>query len=138
MEKQRGRAVRRAVRGIVAAAVFAVPAASGATTWVGQTRERVVCSGQGHYNGYYNFTLDMEPGLALGNLTYAGSDPIQMITQWTTDGKLSYFTAVGSTAAGDQITFFGVTRGFKMKGELVYSGWSSDCMSIGQIRGFQE
>ena len=138
MRKQFGNAIRRAVCWILAAAAIGAPAASGAATWVGQTHERLVCTGLGHENAAYAFTLEMDPGTNLGTLTYAGETPIQVITQWTNDGKWAYFTAVGMNDAGDYISLYGYTRGARMKGWLVYPSWSSDCLSFGALRAYAQ
>lgn len=137
MRRQHGRAVRRAVRWALAAALLWFPTAGSAATWVGGTKEKFVCPGLGHTVEYFNFTLDMQPGFGLGTLTYAGAQPIDVVAEWTNDGRWAYFTATGTEPNGGPLVFYGYTRGARMRGWVVYQSFGTDgCMSMGSLRAW--
>jgi hypothetical protein len=132
---------RRRVLGWIAGAlaVLGVPAASGASVFVGGTKQHVICPGLGHTDERTPFTLTMDPGFTLGTLTYAGGAPIDMVTNWTADGRGGAFTASGILANGGQISLYGWTRGAKMKGWVMAQSYAEDeCLTFGVLRAWAQ
>ena len=122
-----------------AAALLALPAASGASVFVGGAKQHFICPGLGHTDQRIAFTLTMEPGFTLGTLTYAGGPPIEMVTNWTADGAGGAFTASGIGPTGGPITLYGWTRGWKLKGWVVAQSYTEDeCMTMGVIKAWEQ
>jgi hypothetical protein len=134
-ERPRGNRVRRA-RWALAAALLLAPAASGATTWLGQTRVLAVCPGLGSETQYDDFTLQMEPGSGQGTLTIVGMDPVPVATDWAVEGKWGYFSASLADAAGGVVSFYGWIKGRRMRGWVLLHDYTSGCMLMGRLRGW--
>ena len=135
MSKQRR--VSAWIAGVVA--LLALPAASEAAVFAGGSKQHFICPGLGHSDPRVVFTLTMEPGFGLGQLTWAGGTPIEMITNWTADGAGGAFTASGIGPTGGPITLYGWTRGWKLKGWVVAQSYEADeCMSFGVVKAWQQ
>jgi hypothetical protein len=127
----------RAAGWILAAILLGMPAASGATVFVGGSKQTFVCPGLGHDHQYVPFTLDMAPGLTNGTLTYAGGAPIPVVTNWTADGQRAYFTASGNEPNGGPIVMYGFTRGARMRGWVIAQSYGTDaCLGYGPLRAW--
>ena len=122
-----------------AAALLALPAASGAAVYAGGAKQHVICPGLGHDDMRIAFTLAMDPGFGLGTLTYAGGAPIEVITNWTADGAGGAFTATGILPTGGAITLYGWTKGWKLKGWVVAQSYDVDeCMTMGLVKAWEQ
>ena len=113
MRKQYGRTM---IRWVLASALLWAPAASGAETFVGGTKERVICPGFGSEISYHDITLDMWQGPGTGQLTVAGIGTLEVVTDWMVDGKWGYFSASNQDADLGPVVLYGWIRGAKDEG----------------------
>jgi hypothetical protein len=126
---------KQVIRWVLVSALLWAPTASGAVTWVGMTKERSICPGMGSGITYHDFTLDMEPGSGFGTLTVVGGPPLPVATDWTVDGKYTYFAASIQDAEFGPVVFYGWTLGSKMRGWIVVHDYSTGCMVMGRLKG---
>jgi hypothetical protein len=124
------------MRWILMAALVWAPTASGATTWLGAIKGRVACPGLGSEIFYDDFTLEMEPGAGTGILTIVGYPPVEVFTDWTVDGKWSYFSASFHEPNGGPYIFNGWIRGNRMRGYVAGHNYENGCMMIGRLKGW--
>ena len=137
MARRYGQRGRRMVRGMLAAALLGVPAASGAATWVGWSKQEVTCPGQGTWMEYSDFTLVMEPGSGVGTLTIAGFPGQQVLTDWMIDGNWARFVASAlAPEDGAPLVIYGMTHGHKMKGLFVEHEYSTGCLVVGKLKAW--
>jgi hypothetical protein len=130
---------RRVWSVFAAAALLWLPVASEAVLFVGGTKEHIICPGFGHSDDRFPFTLEIEPGFALGTLTYAGTPAIEVVAQWTADGQGAAFTATGIEPNGGPIVMYGWTRGAKMKGWIVAQSYGDDgCIYHGTLKAWAQ
>jgi hypothetical protein len=138
MSKRHRKWYERTLPWVVASVMSWAPTASGATTWIGQTKETMVCPGAGAQKYYDNFTLDMEPGSGFGTLTIAGGGAIDVFTDWTVDGKWGYFAASFQEPNGGPFVFYGWIGGHRMKGWLTGHNYGTGCVLMGRLRAYQQ
>jgi hypothetical protein len=125
------------MRSALASVLIWVPTASGATIWLGHTKESVICPGVGASVYHDDFTLAMEPGSGWGTLTFVGGDPIDVVTDWTVDGKWGYFSASFQEPNGGPFILYGWISGKKMKGYVGGHIYGNGCVIMGKLRGWQ-
>ena len=121
---------------VVASMLFGAP--SGAATWIGQTKSSLICQGSGVQKGYDNFTLDIAQGSAFGQLTFAGAGTVDVVTDWTVDGRWGYFSASFFDPNGGPYVFYGWISGRRMKGWLVGHSYGDGCILMGRLRAYQQ
>jgi len=124
------------MRWMLAAALILAPAASGAETWIGFTRERGSCPGNGSSLYHDDFTLDMVPGSGTGFLTFAGYPAIPVVTNWNVDGSWAYFSASSADPNNGPIMFTGWIRGRRMRGFVTGHNYATGCVFMGKLKGW--
>jgi hypothetical protein len=122
----------------MAAALIWAPTASSAATWVGQMKENMICPGAGIQKGYDNFTLDMVQGSSVGLLTFAGAGTVDVVTDWTVDGRWGYFSASFIDPNGGPWVFYGSILGRRMKGWIIGHSYGDGCILWGKLRAYAQ
>lgn len=124
------------VQGALAAALLLLPAAAGAATWVGWTKQEIICPGAGSWIDFDDFTLVMEPGSGTGVLTLAGFPGVDVATDWTIDGNWAHFAVSTQLPDGGTFMLYGTTHGHKMKGYMAVHEYTTGCIAIGKLKAW--